>query len=142
MAGRWPENVPYHSKNGNKLSRDCEQHFSGHCFRCGHSSHKGGDCRIYPERTAVLTLCVTCRQGFHDVCKSYRYAKKEVSKDDARLMKIENILEGLSNKEPVTIQYPEVRYASPYPAYPPFYPPPHPYPPAQLQHVEEEDDDE
>jgi hypothetical protein len=142
MAGRWPENVPYHSKNGNKLSRDCEQHFSGHCFRCGHSSHKGGDCRIYPERTAVLTLCVTCRQGFHDVCKSYRYAKKEVSKDDARLMKIENILEGLSNKEPVTIQYPEVRYASPYPAYPPFYPPPHPYPPAQLQHAEEEDDDE
>jgi hypothetical protein len=142
MVGRWPENVPYHSKNGNKLSRDCEQHFSGHCFRCGHSSHKGGDCRIYPERTAVLTLCITCRQGFHDSCKSYRYAKKEGSKDDARLMKIENILEGLSNKEPVTIQYPEVRYVNPYPAYPPFYPPPHPYPPAQLQHAEEEEDED
>ena len=64
----WPEGVSYHSKNGNKLSKECEKHFSGHCFKCGHSSHTSEVCQIYPEKTTILTLCSVCRSGFHDVC--------------------------------------------------------------------------
>jgi hypothetical protein len=68
----WPENKPYLNKSGNALSAEFEKAFEAFCFKCGHFSHKGQDCRIYPESTAVLTLCSKCRQGLHDECKSRR----------------------------------------------------------------------
>jgi hypothetical protein len=73
----WPEDKPYLSKAGNALSKECEDHFNGYCFRCGHSSHTGDTCRIYPDKTVYITLCAVCRQGFHDSCKSKRWGAKE-----------------------------------------------------------------
>jgi hypothetical protein len=35
-------------------------------------SHRGSECRIYPDRTTILTLCTRCRQGLHETCKSKR----------------------------------------------------------------------
>jgi hypothetical protein len=77
----WPENKPYLNKSGNALSAEFEKAFDGFCFKCGHFSHKGQDCRIYPDSTAVLTLCSKCRQGLHDECKSRRkfYPKQNVN---------------------------------------------------------------
>jgi hypothetical protein len=68
----WPENKAYMSKNGNQLSEAFNEHFRDFCFRCGHSSHQGKDCRIYPDRTPIMTLCTRCRQGLHEDCKSKR----------------------------------------------------------------------
>jgi hypothetical protein len=68
----WPEGTPYLSKNGNTLSREVEKWFKNHCYRCGHSSHNADKCRTYTDKSTVLTLCSTCRQGFHDCCKSKR----------------------------------------------------------------------
>jgi hypothetical protein len=68
----WPENKPYLNKSGNALSAEFEKPFEAFCYKCGHFSHKGQDCRIYPDSTAVLTLCSKCRQGLHDECKSRR----------------------------------------------------------------------
>lgn len=122
MVKQWPENKPYHSKNGNKLSRECELWFDGHCFRCGHSSHQGGDCRIYPDRTTILTLCSTCRSGFHEVCKSYKYSSNTPKEDttNVTLKKIESMIDQLSvdrRSEPMK-GYPVV-----YPFFPPTYAP-------------------
>jgi hypothetical protein len=77
----WPENKPYLNKSGNALSAEFEKAFEAFCFKCGHFSHKGQDCRIYPDSTAVLTLCSKCRQGLHDECKSRRkfYPKQNVN---------------------------------------------------------------
>jgi hypothetical protein len=68
----WPDNKPYTSKSGNSLSKECEEHFANHCFKCGMSSHKADKCRIYTDRTVIITLCSECRQGFHDQCKNYK----------------------------------------------------------------------
>jgi hypothetical protein len=77
----WPENKPYLNKSGNALSAEFEKAFEAFCFKCGHISHKGQDCRIYPDQTAFLTLCSKCRQGLHDECKSRRkfYPKQNVN---------------------------------------------------------------
>jgi hypothetical protein len=68
----WPENKPYTSKSGNSLSKECEEHFDGYCFRCGMNSHRAERCRIYTDKTVIITLCSECRQGFHDQCKNYK----------------------------------------------------------------------
>ena len=73
----WPEGKNYLSKNGNSLTKECEEHFKGFCFRCGHNSHTPEDCRIYKSKDVYITLCTRCRQGFHDSCKSKRYNIKE-----------------------------------------------------------------
>jgi hypothetical protein len=67
---RWPEGEAHLSRDGTQLLEAFTTHFQGHCVRCGHSSHKGLECRIYPERT--LTLCTHCHQGLHEFCKSKR----------------------------------------------------------------------
>ena len=72
----WPKYKPYLSRNGNKVSQECEKHFEGHCFRCGHNSHTHDRCRVYPDKTACITLCSCCMQGFHEVCKR-KWAKEE-----------------------------------------------------------------
>ncbi len=68
----WPENTPYLSKNGNCLSKEIEKHFANHCHKCGHSSHNASQCLTYKDKGTILTLCVVCRQGFHDTCRSRR----------------------------------------------------------------------
>ncbi len=68
----WPEGKGYLSKSGNSLSKEFEQYFRGFCYKCGNSSHSGEKCRTYPEKTAVISLCSVCRQGFHETCKSRR----------------------------------------------------------------------
>jgi hypothetical protein len=73
----WPENMPYLSKNGNTLTRECEAHFDGFCFRCGHSSHTHENCRVYNNKDVFITLCSVCRQGFHDSCRSRRWGLRE-----------------------------------------------------------------
>lgn len=76
---QWPEGKQYISKNGNQLTREFETWFADFCFRCGHASHKGTDCRIYPDRMTILSLCSICRQGLHDVCRSKRFNKAQLS---------------------------------------------------------------
>jgi len=73
---QWPDQKNYLNKSGNNLTRDCNEHFKGHCHKCGHSSHESTTCRIYPEKDAVLTLCSTCLCGFHTVCKNWKYVGK------------------------------------------------------------------
>jgi hypothetical protein len=67
---QWPEGEAHLSRDGTQLLDAFTTHFQGHCVRCGHSSHKGSECRIYPKRT--LTLCTRCHQGLHEFCKSRR----------------------------------------------------------------------
>ena len=73
----WPTGKRYVSKNGNALTKECEEHFHGFCFRCGHSSHTSDNCKIYPDKTVFLTLCDTCKQGFHEECRSKRWKVRE-----------------------------------------------------------------
>lgn len=65
----WPADKPYLSKNGNKLSAECEKYFEGFCFRCGHNSHTYDKCRVYTDKTVCLSLCKSCMQGFHETCR-------------------------------------------------------------------------
>ena len=71
----WPTNKPYLNTQGNGLVKEMQNHFAGHCFKCGHSSHLAAKCRIYTSRTPVLTLCQVCCAGFHDQCKSFKHRK-------------------------------------------------------------------
>jgi hypothetical protein len=68
---QWPMGKNY--KMGSGLSREFNEFFRNHCFRCGHSSHQARECKIYTERTPIMSLCGTCRQGMHEKCKSRRY---------------------------------------------------------------------
>jgi hypothetical protein len=51
---------------------EVENHFKHHCVKCGMSNQNAAQCRIYLQKN-VLTLCSTCRAGFHTVCKNHRY---------------------------------------------------------------------
>ena len=59
-------------QGGNKITPEFEAYMSGHCWKCGHSSHTFDKCRIYPEKQTVITLCCVCCQGLHEVCRSRR----------------------------------------------------------------------
>jgi hypothetical protein len=63
---------PHPNPKGTKISKAFESHFLSDCFRCGDSSHKSSDCKLYPERVTVVTVCSTCGQGLHEVCRSKR----------------------------------------------------------------------
>ena len=76
FAQQWPQGKIYLNKSGNNLTKECNEWFRGFCFKCGHSSHEGSTCRIYPEKDAVLTLCSTCCLGFHTVCKNWKFVGK------------------------------------------------------------------
>jgi hypothetical protein len=65
----WPKNKTYRNASGNKLSPEVESYFQGHCYKCGHNSHRARECRTYPERVSVLSICTKCGCGFHTVCK-------------------------------------------------------------------------
>jgi len=75
------------SKNGNQLSKECEEHFSGFCYKCGHNSHTYDKCRVYPEPTTFLSLCSKCMQGFHETCKR-RYIREQETAEQYRQMQI------------------------------------------------------
>jgi len=83
----WPEGKVYLSKNGNKLSRECEDHFQGFCYKCGHNSHDYTKCRTYTDSTAYLSLCNRCMQGFHDQCKR-RWVKESQVADQLKQIQI------------------------------------------------------
>jgi len=68
----WPRNKPYTTKSGNGLTKEIELHFQDSCWKCGHSSHRARQCRLYDDKVPCMTLCNTCRTGFHSNCKSYR----------------------------------------------------------------------
>jgi len=69
----WPQGKPYRNSSGNKLTRELEEHFRGFCFRCGIAGHNANNCRIYSDKTPVLTLCDICNSGFHRQCKNKKY---------------------------------------------------------------------
>ena len=64
----WPMHAKYTATGGRTLTKECEAHFNGFCFKCGQSSHEGKNCKIYSNQT-VLTICSKCNRGFHDKCK-------------------------------------------------------------------------
>lgn len=76
----WPANKPYLSKNGNKLSQELDTHFDGFCYKCGLNNHQSEDCKRYPEKVTILTLCNKCFSGFHNSCKHPLY-KGQQSQD-------------------------------------------------------------
>jgi len=71
----WPEGKNYVSKSGNSLTKEFEEHFNGFCYKCGLSNHTAMNCRIYTDKTVILTLCTECRRGLHDTCKNYKKFK-------------------------------------------------------------------
>jgi len=155
----WPEGKHYTSKNSNTLTREIEQHFSNCCYKCGNSSHLARQCKTYPETRVILTLCVRCRQGFHEQCRSKR--KDLVTGEIDKVKKGQNKKvsgKGKKDKKQERQEMPEMwgyygggRYppmgfgsgfGSWYPPPPPVYaysqtsgpPPPHAQPPAELTH--------
>ena len=84
----WPQDRPYLSKNGNKISKEFEEWFAGFCSKCGHASHSASDCLLYPEKATILTCCSRCSQGLHEVCRSKRF---DLQRDDAIVKRIENL---------------------------------------------------
>ena len=125
----WPAHKAYLNVQGNGLVKEIQEHFSGHCFKCGHSSHRAAKCRIYTSRTPVLSLCSTCWQGFHDSCKSYKFRKPHGDGTEGRVHKLENMLEQMRDQ------------VQPYP--PPFpYPFPYPYPQQSLTKIVTEIEEE
>jgi hypothetical protein len=83
----WPSDKKYMSKSGNQLSKECEEWFTGYCFKCGHNSHTYDKCRIYPETTTFLSLCSRCFQGFHETCRRRWVREAEVA-DQLKQMQI------------------------------------------------------
>jgi len=82
---QWPKDKVYISKNGNKLSQECEKHFEGFCFRCGHNSHTYDKCKVYPEKTVCITICSVCAQGFHETCRRKWAKEAQISKQIQQL---------------------------------------------------------
>jgi hypothetical protein len=122
----FPKGINYLSGSGNGLSRQVEEHFRNHCFKCGHSSHASTNCRIYPEKQTVMTLCEVCRSGFHLICKSYKYAPKQtqgnaidVKRSPSQLQAIEEIVQGMAIAQAYRDGVPPFGQSSWYP-----YPPP------------------
>jgi hypothetical protein len=155
----WPEGKHYTAKNSNTLTKEIEQHFSNCCYKCGNSSHLARQCKTYPETRVILTLCVRCRQGFHEQCRSKR--KDLVTGEIDKVKKGQNKKmsgKGKKDKKQERQEIPEMwgyygggRYppmgfgsgfGSWYPPPPPVYaysqssgpPPPHAQPPAELTH--------
>ena len=69
----WYDNTPYLDPTSfNGLTDDINEHFRGFCLRCGHNSHIGKNCRMYPNQGIVMEFCSLCKQGFHRSCVSKR----------------------------------------------------------------------
>jgi len=83
----WPEGKPYLNKSGNQVSKEFEDWFLGHCYKCGHKSHSARDCRTYPEKSTMLSVCNRCGQGLHEVCRSKR---RDLVDPEAGIRKIED----------------------------------------------------
>ena len=139
----WPPGKKYLGANGKNLSKEFEEAFKNACYRCGHTSHKAQDCKIYPNST-IMSLCTTCRNGLHDVCKSYKFKNKE-PQDSAvsTVKKLENMIGKFEQFAAHTIQSgPNHGPSLWYPSYP--YPPPPalPQPQQRVGFTGEDDEDE
>jgi hypothetical protein len=77
-VAQWPKDKAYITNMG-RLTPECNSHFQGFCYKCGLNNHNAAKCRIYPGKGTVLTLCTTCRSGFHTLCKNFRYLNKLVA---------------------------------------------------------------
>ena len=90
----WPPGKKYLGANVKNLSREFEEAFKNARYHCGYTSHKAQDCRIYPNST-IISLCTICRNGLHDMCKSYKF-KIKGPQDSAvsTVKKLENIRVG------------------------------------------------
>ena len=93
----WNPNIPHTSKSGNQLTKDFEEWMKGFCHRCGYGNHAAKDCRTYPSRTTVLTLCQVCNQGLHVDCLSKR-------KDILERKKLEGQNELMKNEVTATVK--------------------------------------
>ena len=131
--------------NEKNLSKEFEEAFKNACYRCGHTSHKAQDCkcRIYPNST-IMSLCRTCRNGLHDVCKSYKFKNKGPQDSAvATVKKLENMIGKFEQFSAHTIQSgPNHDPSLWYPPYP--YPPPPalPQPQQRVGFTDEDDEDE
>jgi hypothetical protein len=65
MVPPFPKSKVYLTKKG-KLNHAARRHFLKFCLKCGVKGHKSRDCQKY--KTDCKELCVSCRQGFHQVC--------------------------------------------------------------------------
>ena len=139
----WPPGKKYLGANGKNLSKEFEEAFKNACYRCGHTSHKAQDCRIYPNST-IMSLCTTCRNGLHDMCKSYKFKNKEPQDSAvATVKKFENMLGKFEQFAAHTIQSgPNHGPGLWYPPYP--YPPPPalPQPQQRVGFTDEDNEDE
>jgi hypothetical protein len=102
IVAKWPLDKTYLNKSGNALTKECEQHFAGYCFKCGYGNHTADACRIYDSKL-VLTLCQICQRGFHDQCRN-KYALENKSGNNSKDGKRSNqanqvnqILDGFSS---------------------------------------------
>ncbi len=108
----WPRNKEYKNKSGTKLYPEIEAHFKDFCFRCGLSNHSASQCRFYPERTPILTLCDLCHSGFHDKCKHPHFKEQRQAQDGkadgnspAVLKKLEALVDRWSIQPPPPIGF-------------------------------------
>jgi hypothetical protein len=136
----WPRNKNYLSKDGKNLTPECEAHFKNFCYKCGHSSHGSRTCRIYTNKTPILTLCDMCMSGFHNQCKSYKFKKLQEDANKTKLDQLSNLVNKMSltnNKEMVSVEYRPPGYpGSPYGMWYPYPPPP------ALKHTEQSEDED
>jgi hypothetical protein len=102
IVAKWPLDKTYLNKSGNALTKECENHFLGYCYKCGYGNHTADACRIYDSKL-VLTLCEICQRGFHDQCRN-KYALENKSGNSSKDRKRSNqanqvnqILDGFSS---------------------------------------------
>ena len=51
--------------------------------RGGRTQVQARNCRIYKDKTTILTLCSVCRSGFHLQCKNFRFINKDENQNDS-----------------------------------------------------------
>jgi hypothetical protein len=102
IVAKWPLDKTYLNKSGNALTKECEKHFLGFCFKCGYGNHTADACRIYDSKL-VLTLCQICQRGFHDQCRN-KYAIENKSGNSSKNRRgsnqanqVNQILDGFSS---------------------------------------------
>ncbi len=57
----WPEGKTYLNKFRNQVTKEFEEWFHGHCYKC--ESHSAWDFRTYPEKSTMLSVSNCCGQG-------------------------------------------------------------------------------
>jgi hypothetical protein len=76
----WPKDREYKTPAGT-LTKGINAHFQGHCIKCGSSKHSTVQCTKYKDDAVTLSLCDTCRAGFHSSCKAFKRTFKNQGKN-------------------------------------------------------------